>query len=327
MAQAVILAGGRGERFWPMTHEDFPKYLLRWNGGQSLLEGTYRRLLAGYPKKNIHVVTLRSHRKLIRKELPTLPGKNLLLEPSRHNTAAAIYLACAALGRRFGPEEVISFFPADHLIGDPGRFAGTMESAVRLAETADLLITVGIKPVYPATGYGYLEAGKPVPGARGAFRVNRFVEKPDEKKARLYLRRGGYFWNAGIFTWRAGVFEASMKRCFPAFVSAFDLGRLASSYRKLPCLSIDYALLEKARNIAVCPTTMDWCDMGGWEMFYEKSKKDAAGNCMVGPVKIQGCERSLLVNATPRPLVATGQKDLIVVWTEQGTLVRPIRKF
>src|SRR3989338_5108944 len=116
MPQAVILAGGQGERFWPMTHENFPKYLLRWNDGQSLLKGTYRRLLKRYPKNNIHVVTTQFHQKFIRRELPALPEKNILLEPSRHNTAAAIYLACALLERRFGPEEVISFFPADHLI-------------------------------------------------------------------------------------------------------------------------------------------------------------------------------------------------------------------
>ncbi len=323
MAQAVIMAGGQGERFWPMTHENFPKYLLRWEGKQSLLQGTYRRLLEVYPKKNIHVVTTCSHKKFIQRELSSLPEKNIIFEPSRNNTTAAIYLSCAQLGRRFGPEEVLCFFPADHLIQDRRKFARTMEAAIRLAQAVDLLVAVGIKPVFPATGYGYIEVGKPLRGSFGAYRVSCFVEKPDEKKARAYLRNGKYLWNAGIFTWRAGVFQNSMNDCFPAFVSAFDLRRLSSSYRRLPCLSIDYALLEKAKNIAVCKTTMDWCDMGSWDMFYDKSKKDRSGNVVQGPAEILGCERSLFVNSTKHPLVVFRKKDLIAVRTKQGTLVCP----
>lgn len=323
MAQAVIMAGGQGERFWPSTHAKFPKYRIRFDGKRSLLRGTYDRLVKIFGAGNIHVVTTEEHAPLIREELPELPKANIQIEPFRNNTAAAIYLSVSLLKARYGTEETISFFPADHLIQNEALFAKTVRGTIELAARERLLVTVGIKPTFPATGYGYIQSGKPVKGAAGAFYVSRFVEKPDKKKATTYLAKKNFYWNAGIFTWRAGVFLEAMKRFSSDFERHFDLADLAGSYRKLPNLSIDYALLEKADNIAVFRTTMDWCDMGHWDMLWEKSPKDADKNFKPGKILSKDCRRSVLVNESALPVVAVGCEDLVIVQTERGTLICP----
>ncbi|HTL71396.1 MAG TPA: sugar phosphate nucleotidyltransferase [Candidatus Eisenbacteria bacterium] len=319
MAQAVIMAGGQGERFWPMTHPKFPKYRIRFDGKNSLLQDTFRRLAKVFGKANVWVVTTREHAALIREELPALGRKRLLIEPVRNNTAAAIYFSTAAIARERGEGEVVAFFPADHLIRNEALFGATLNGALRFAAKRDTLITVGIKPAFPATGYGYIEAGRPA-GAPSAFRVTRFVEKPGRKKAESYLKKKNFYWNAGIFVWRAGAFLGAMKRFAPEFPRHFDLRKLASSYRRLPNLSIDYALMEKADDITVFKTSMDWCDMGNWDMLWEKSPRDAAAAILQGAKALE-CRHSLVVNQTDRPLVAVGLKDMIVVQTDRGTLV------
>lgn len=315
------MAGGQGERFWPMTHAGFPKYRLRFDGRTSLLVGTERRLAKVYGEGNVHVVTTAEHASFIREELPKLPKENLIIEPVRNNTAAAIYLSCARIERRFDANEIVSFFPADHLIQDEKTFAGTVNGAIALAEKESSLVTIGIKPSFPATGYGYVKTGKPVKGHKGAFRVERFVEKPDLPKAKKYVKDGGFLWNAGIFTWRTQTFMDAMRRYSPEFPSSFRLEDLETSYKKLPNLSIDYALLEKAGNISVFKTAMDWCDMGNWDMLYDKSAKDAAGNGVQGDSRVKDCKKALFVNQASHPLVALGLDDIVVVHTERGTLV------
>lgn len=323
MPAAVILAGGSGERFWPLTKPGFPKYRLRFDGKESLLGGTVRRLRSFYRASDIYVVTTADHAALIRKELPKLSRSNLLVEPSRNNTAAAIYFSMSVVEARAGKDEVVSFYPADHLIRDRQAFETTMKAAVRLAAHEDVLVTVGVKPRFPATGYGYIECSKPVRGHAGAFRAKRFVEKPDPKTAGRYLRAGHFLWNAGIFAWRASSFFEAMLRAAPEFARRFDPNVLRASYRRLPSRSIDYALMEKAENIVVVKTAMDWCDMGNWDMFYEKSSRDAMGNLVRGRVAETGCRGSLLYNAAPDPLVVSGLENAIVVRTERGTLVCP----
>ncbi len=321
MAQAVIMAGGRGERFWPLTHEAFPKYLIRLNGGASLLQKTYRRLLRSYPKKNIHVITTRDHFALIRKEIPKLKRSNILIEPFRKNTTAAILLACILLGKRFGREEVVSFFPADHLIENEHSFQKTMKDAISLARHKEMLVTVGIKPSFPATGYGYIQSGNLIPKSPKAYRVLRFREKPTQRVAQRYLRAKNFFWNGGIFTWRIGVFLRTMENFAPQILDLFDIQRLKKSYQRLPKLSIDYALLEKADNLAVVKTSMDWCDFGNWAAYLEKARLDNNKNFVHGNSHCKESSESLLVNHQPSPLVALGIRGLIVVQTNQGTLV------
>ncbi len=321
MAKAVIMAGGQGERFWPMTHENFPKYCIPFYGKQSLLQKTLERLEKVYGRGGVYVITVADHVKFIRRQLPKLPKKNILIEPSRRNTAAAIYLSTALLGKQFGENEVVSFYPADHLIQNEKKFQATVKSAIELASKRSDLVTIGIKPTFPAIGYGYIETGKSIAGSANAFGVKRFVEKPDYATALKYVRKSNFFWNGGIFTWRVGVLLESMRRFSPEIVKTIDLAHLEKSYKKVKGVSIDYALFEKADNISMIRTDMDWCDVGSWDMYLAKNPWDPTGNYVDGVCVHEQTQGSLLLNQTSKPLVALGLKDIIVVQTPQGTLV------
>ncbi len=319
--RAVILAGGQGERFWPLTHKQFPKYRIKFKGKRSLLQNTYERLLKVYRKENVYVVTTGAHAEFITNELPRISPKNIFIEPFCNNTCAAITLACAKLRKMAGDEETVSFFPADHLIQDGTRFKKTMERVIRLARHEEVLVTVGIQPTFPATGYGYIEKGRRIPKFPSAFRVKRFVEKPDRNRAARYVAGKKFYWNAGMFTWRLGVFLRAMKQHRSDIVKKLDLGRLQSSYKKLPNISIDRALMEKAGNIAVCPTTMDWCDLGSWDMLFEKSPKATQNVYAQGLHYHQETNDSLIMNQTKLPLIVLGVSGIVAVQTPRGTLI------
>ncbi|MBI3252021.1 MAG: mannose-1-phosphate guanylyltransferase [Candidatus Omnitrophica bacterium] len=317
---AVILAGGKGERFWPVTHEKFPKYRIRIDNKESLLQKTYNRLSKIYDRRDIYVVTTRSHRAIILEELKKLRPDRVFIEPSRNNTAPAIFLSLALLEKKYGPSEAVSFFPADQLIQNESFFKKTIQGAAALAKEKRFLVTIGVRPLFPATGYGYIEKGAPISGAASGYRVRRFVEKPSREKAARYLKSKNFLWNAGIFTWRIDVFREAMKKFAPAFGANLDLKHLEASYRKLPKISIDYALMEKADNVAVCQTQMDWCDMGNWDVFFEKSRAAARG-AGGGPFYRHGTRNSFFINHHHKPIVALGVEDLIVVQTRRGTLI------
>lgn len=322
MAQAIIMAGGQGERFWPLTHKNFPKYRIRFGGKESLLQRTYARLLRLYPKKNIHVVTTQDHARMIRQELPGLPSSNILMEPARRNTAAAIFFSCLALEKRLGRKEVVSFFPADHLIQNEGKFRQTLKNAIRVAIQEPRLVTIGIQPTFACTGYGYIQAGKAMKGGSGAAEVMAFKEKPSRKIAEKYLKKKNFFWNGGIFTWRIETLLNTLRRVSPDFYQALDFGALKKSYAKLPKLPIDTALLEKADNLALVKTNMDWCDMGSWDMFLEKARGEPSHNFVEGDCPHRESENLLLLNYKKNaPLVAFGVSDLIAIQTDQGTLI------
>lgn len=323
MPQAVIMAGGQGERFWPLTHKAFPKYRLRFDGKTSLLRQTVSRLRKIYSASQIHVVTTEEHRRQIRQELPELKPGQIFIEPSRNNTANAITLAAKRLEATHGPDEILSFFPADHLILDTAAFKRTLATASKIAREKNLLVTIGIQPAFPATGYGYIRTGKRLAGFPDAYKVGRFVEKPDLKKARQYVKDGRFLWNGGMFVWKTRVFLDAMGQHAPKISASLNLKSLARSYKKLPNISIDVALLEKARNIAVVKTRMDWCDMGHWDMLYDKSVKKIGENFILGDVLKKDSASSLVYNLSGSPVVAFGVSDLVIVQTDRGTLVCP----
>ncbi len=315
------MAGGQGERFWPLTHGQFPKYRIQFDGKASLLQKTYRRLLKVYDQKKIHVITTKEHVPLIKAELPRLAPSNILVEPFRNNTASAILFSCLALSDACGKEEVVSFFPADHLIKNEVLFKKTMRAAIEVAQKSRSLVVIGIRPTFPAMGLGYIECGRKIKSAGLGYQVKRFKEKPGFGLAARYLRQGNFLWNAGIFTWRIGVFLDTMQKFASRVYRRFEVRRSAHSYKNLPNLSIDYALLEKADNIVVMKTSMDWCDMGSWGMFLERASKDRNQNFVEGQTFHRETKRSLLVNYHQRPLVVLGAQELVVVQTSQGTLI------
>ncbi len=321
MAKAFIMAGGQGERFWPLTKKGFPKYRIRLDGKTSLLQKTYQRLSRLYSVNDIYIVTTQEHLPLIQLELPKLKRAHLIIEPFRNNTACAISVSTAMIAERFGSDEVVSFFPADHLIQNESLFRQTLTKAISVAKKHDVLVTIGIKPTFPATGYGYIQSGSALRGEKGASHVARFTEKPNRKRAQTYLRKHNYFWNGGIFTWRSGVFLKTLAKFSPEIHKHLDLKNLEASYKKLPSISIDYALLEKADNLAIVETSMDWCDMGSWDMFLEKARLDVAQNYIHGHSHHKDSSGSLILNYTSQPLVSLGLKNLIVIQTEQGTLI------
>ena len=323
MAKAVILAGGQGERFWPLTHPEFPKYRIRFDGNRSLLQRTVDRLSPIYGARNIYIITTAAHARFIRAELPKLSRNQIIIEPMRNNTCSAIYLTCHKLRSLFGAKETVSFFPADHLIQDQASFKATLKRALHLAERKEMIVTLGIRPTFPATGYGYIEKGPVLKGFPGTFSVKRFVEKPNLKKASAYLRRGNFYWNAGMFVWRLDTFFKAMQRHCPDVVRIFDPQKPVASYKKLPNLSIDYALMEKASNTALVPTTMDWCDLGSWDTLLSKSPKDKGGVYAEGAYHHSDVKNSLVVNQTDKPLILLGMSGVIAVQTDRGTLICP----
>lgn len=323
MAQAIIMAGGIGERFWPLTSSDFPKYRIRHDDGVSLLQATFKRLSAVYGSSRVHVITGKDHVRHIRAELSGLQAGHLHVEPFRNNTASAIHLTCEILRERYGEEEVFSFFPADHLIRNLTAFKNTLNDAIRLASETDRLVTIGIRPTFPATGYGYIERGPRLTGAVRAYAVARFVEKPDAVTASRYLKSGRYSWNGGIFTWTARTYFEQMRRHAPQFLRPSGARAIRAAYGSLPDLSIDRVLMERSKSVAVLLTPMDWCDMGSWDMFYEKATKDRAGNATIGRTHLDGVENSLVYNALPEPLCVSRMRDTLIVRTTRGMLICP----
>jgi len=244
---ALLLAGGAGTRLHPLSSEERPKQFLRIFNGQSLLRLTYERVR----DLEVFVSTNDRYRDLVREEIPELDADRAIAEPSRRNTAPALALSCLEIASRLGEETTIACLPADHYI--TGGFRSVLDRAFDIAESKDVLVTIGITPSEPNTGYGYLELGE-------GIEVRRFVEKPDLEHAKEFLRAGNYAWNAGMFIWRARVFRRALETHAP------ELARVTRErYEEMPAKSIDYALMEKAKNVVAVRGEFEWSDVGSWE--------------------------------------------------------------
>ena len=260
----VMLAGGSGTRFWPLSRGARPKQLLALTGGKPLLRETWDRLSKLAPPRRLWVVAPAALADDIRKVLPRLREGHLILEPSPRDTAPAVGLACAAAARK-DPEAVVGIFPTDHVFGDEDAFKACIQVAFNAAVDG-ALVCLGIKPDRPATGFGYLKcAAKPVRGA--AVAVERFVEKPELARARRFIRSGKYLWNGGMFVWRVSRFLEELKRTAPGTyrsVQHYLAGNLAA-WRQAERVSVDYAVMEKARGVKVVPLDAGWDDVGSWD--------------------------------------------------------------
>jgi mannose-1-phosphate guanylyltransferase len=326
---ACILAGGSGERFWPMSRTRTPKHLLKLISERTLLEETARRLEGVVPPENIFVLTNEAQLEGIRAALPAVPAAQVIAEPARRDTAPAAALA-TGLVRARDPEGVVALLPADAYIEDERCFAAQLAAAFVWASRSEGLLTFAVKPTYPATGFGYLELGEELgrEPEGGLFRrVRRFVEKPDAATAARYLASGEFAWNAGLFVWRVGAFLAEAERQAPplaAFVRDFPAGDpgpyLAARFAALPKISLDYAIMEKAATVATLIAEFDWDDVGTWTALRSHFPADASGNAVRGVVAAVDSTGNIAVS-TGRVIALCGVKDLVVVETADAVLV------
>jgi len=332
----VIMAGGRGERFWPQSREATPKHLLPIVGEKSMLAQTVERVLGVVPRENIWVITTRTQLAGCRQACPDLPAGNIVAEWIGRDTAAATGLA-ALLVKQRNPAAAFALLPADHVIHDTAEYRTLLRVAFEAAESADVLVTLGIAPTEPATGFGYIEQAGPwrTVAGRAVLAVKRFVEKPDLATARGYLASGNYFWNAGMFVWRVPVVEAAFRTCAPELhagllrleAAALAAGKweaaLEQVYPTLPKISVDYALMERSANVVVVPATFDWDDVGAWPAIVKHFPADPAGNVLRGLAMVEGGANNLVISDDGHLTGVVGASDLIVVHTAEATLVCP----
>ena len=330
----VIMAGGRGELFWPQSRHRSPKHLLPIVGGEPMLSQTVARVGGVAPKENIFVITTQAQLPGVRAACPALPAANIIAEPMGRDTAAATGLAMLLVKQR-NPQAAFAMLPADHVIHDVAEYQRLLGAAFEAAESADVLVTIGIKPTVPDTGFGYIQQSGPWQEFAGhpALAVKRFVEKPDQATAERYLASGEYFWNAGMFVWRVPVVEAAFKAHAAELYAGLQrveaaatgdggwASALAALYPTLPKISVDYALMEKSTNVVVVPATFDWDDVGAWPAIAKHFPSDGAGNVLRGLAMVEGGKNNIVVSADGHLTAVIGADDLVVVHTADATLV------
>ncbi len=329
---AAIMAGGQGTRFWPRSRRKMPKQLLNIVGEKTMLEQTVARISPLIPAERILVVAGDDHRDRIRADLPQLPDENFLFEPVGRNTAACV--AWAALWvRQRAADAVMAVLPADHLIRDEAEFLRVLRVAAMAAQPLHRLVTIGIQPTHPETGYGYIrvsEDGLQVDG-RDIFRVASFVEKPSRQKAEQFLAEGTYVWNSGMFVWRADTIWLELCRHLPQLAHALEPvaditaaealdDALSDVYPQLPSVSIDVGVMERAQDVWVVPADIGWSDVGSWRALAELLGADASGNVVIGEQR--GIDTTGCFIHSPTKLVATiGLNNLVVIETDDVLLI------
>lgn len=333
---AVILAGGKGERFWPASRTHRPKHLLPIVGDRCMLSQTVERLKNNVPIKKIWVVTQPAQSETILERIPILSKDNILEEPLGKDTAAAITFAMSCISQE-DPEAIAGIFPADHVIHDEEHFGIFLKKAFEIAKQYEKLLTVGIKPLSPATGYGYIQRGPLLSEHKlqGVYRVERFVEKPNLVTAKRYVDSRNYYWNGGIFIWKATTFAKALAVNSPEHFHMFqevqayckthtrDLQKLTTIYNKVPKISIDYALMEKAENRWVLESTFDWDDVGEWTALARHYPIDRKHNLLKGEVVLEEGSGNIILSSTDHLVACIGIDNLIVIQTPDVTLICP----
>jgi mannose-1-phosphate guanylyltransferase len=332
---AVIMAGGVGTRFWPRSRERSPKQLLEILGKGTMIQNTVKRIAPLVPPQNVFVVTNRVQRAAVVKQLPQVPEENILDEPVGRNTAPCIGLAAMHVRRRV-PDAVMVVLPADHMIAQEEDFLRVLSLAIGVARESKSLLTLGIHPTRPETGYGYIqfdnEGGAQNPYLeRGVMRVRTFAEKPNIQTAERFLASGDFLWNSGMFVWRADVILDQIRACLPELFEELQKAEqgigtsqyqslLEKAYGVIRGISIDYGVMEKSEQVFVIRGDFGWTDVGSWDEVWYQSGKDAHGNSITGKV-IQRDLNNSLVYSPDRIVAVIGADDLIIVDTPDALLI------
>lgn len=331
---AILMAGGVGSRFWPVSRASFPKQFHDMLGtGQSLLQSTFSRLENSIPAENIFILTNADYEKLVKEQLPQIENRQIVLEPAMRNTAPCILLAALKIQKENTNAQIL-VAPSDHWIENEEAFTKDILAAFDATQRQEILMTLGIKPTFPNTGYGYIKAEKfdksPVK------KVLRFTEKPDYKTAQAFLAEGHYFWNAGIFIWSAKAIVNAFKKHQSSMFALFENGEktlntdkeaifLKTNYAKAENISIDYAILEKAENVYVLEASFDWSDLGTWGALYEELPKDENNNVIVNTneVLLDQSEGNIIRTSKEKLVVIKGLQDYIVVDHDDALIIVP----
>ncbi len=331
---AVIMAGGRGARFWPRSREKKPKHLLNIIGTRTMIQEAVNRIKPLITPQNILIVTGKKHARELIKQLPEVPTKNIIIEPEGKNTAACIGLAALHIKKITG-DDIMLVLPSDHAIGNPDKYRAVIAAAAQTAAQNNALVTIGIKPASPHTGFGYIEQGEFCGQVSGeeVFRVLSIREKPDFPQAQTFVQSGKFYWNSGMFIWKASTILKEIAHWLPdlnkglikieaALGSDKEAATIRGAYKRLSSISIDYGVMEKANNTFMLKGDFGWSDVGSWDAVYEISTKDDKGNAVTTGSRVifEDTENSLVYS--PQKLVAVvGAKDLIIVETKDALLI------
>jgi len=333
----IIMAGGIGSRFWPVSRQSCPKQFIDILGiGRTFLQMTFDRYATIVPEENILIVTADRYYDLVRKQLPQVPDENILLEPYKRNTAPCVAYATYKLFKK-NPEATVVVAPADHLIIGDDAFRDTMLAALETASQTDRLYTIGIDPTRPETNYGYIQVNKSVAsrlGGHESYQVKTFTEKPNADLAKVFLETGEFFWNSGMFIWNLKTIKAELERCLPEVATLFTGGEacyytpgekdfIRRVYEDCPAISIDYGVMEKTRKAWVFLSDFGWSDLGTWESVYERVPKGEDGNIVsVAVPMVDDVKNSIVLCADKDKLVvARGFSDMMVIDLDDVLLV------
>lgn len=332
--KALIMAGGSGTRFWPKSREKRPKQLLKIYGDKTMLQNTVDRLAPIVSAENMFVISTESQKDEIKRQLPSLPDRNLIIEPRGRNTAPAIGFAALCL-ERIDPEGVTVVLPSDHLITDDDLFIKTLKVAERVVDERDQLVTIGIEPTYPSTGYGYIQCNEKVEYIDDVslLKVKTFAEKPNAATAKRFVDSGDFLWNSGIFVWKNKTIlreiEEHLPRLFedlmeikPALGTPREAETVNRVYNQIKSISIDYGVMEYAKEVSVLRGSFGWNDLGSWDEVYKFLDKDSNENVLVGEHLLKD-SKSCYIDAPQKLVALVGIDNLIVVDTEDALLICP----
>ncbi len=333
---AILMAGGVGSRFWPVSTQDFPKQFHDMLGtGDTLIQKTFNRLSDLIPKENIFILTNERYNDLVFEQIPGITKRQVVLEPAMRNTAPCILYASLKIQKE-NPDAVMIVAPSDHWIEDEKAFSNNVKKALDFCSENDALMTLGITPTFPNTGYGYIEFNKS--NTSDIKSVNQFREKPDYQTAQSFIKQGNFLWNAGIFMWSADsvikAFKSNQPELFSLFQQGFDVYNtdfeddfIRDNYGKAENISVDYAIMEKSKNVFVLPADFDWNDLGTWGSLYDKLDKDDDKNAVVNAQTLaEDASGNMIRSKKGKIVVVDGIKDYIIVDKDDVLLIFPKEK-